>query len=120
MIAKVRAETASDFLDSSGHVNQCLRRRGIRGNTLFPICIAAAVYFVYVGPMRYQVTLKEFLLRRLNMNPRYSLRAFASSLGLEPSKLSEALSGKKGLSSERAEKVCDMVSSSAFSPSHGQ
>lgn len=40
------------------------------------------------------------------MNPKYSLRAFANALDLEPSKLSEILSGKKGLSAERAEKIC--------------
>jgi transcriptional regulator with XRE-family HTH domain len=59
--------------------------------------------------MKYQDTLKEHLSRRMGMNPRYSLRAFAKALGLEPSKLSEVLSGKKGLSADRAELVCERL-----------
>lgn len=43
------------------------------------------------------------------MNPRYSLRAFANALGMAPSKVSEVLAGKKGLSSDRAEKVCERL-----------
>jgi plasmid maintenance system antidote protein VapI len=41
----------------------------------------------------------------MNMNPRYSLRAFAAFLELQASKLSEILSGKKGLSLEKAQHV---------------
>lgn len=59
--------------------------------------------------MKYQDILKEHLSRRISMNPRYSLRAFANALGLAPSKLSEVLSGKKGLSPGRAETVCDKL-----------
>lgn len=59
--------------------------------------------------MKYQDTLKEHLSRRISMNPRYSLRAFACALGLEPSKLSEVLSGKKGLSADRADVVCERL-----------
>jgi len=59
--------------------------------------------------MKYQNILKENLSRRLIINPRYSLRAFANALGLEPSKLSEILSGKKGLSADRADKVCERL-----------
>ncbi len=79
------------------------------GNTLFPNPIAVRNHFVYIGPMKYQDILKEHLSRRISMNPRYSLRAFANALGLEPSKLSEVLSGKKGLSTDRAEKVCEKL-----------
>ncbi|MEQ1723066.1 MAG: hypothetical protein ABL930_07800 [Pseudobdellovibrio sp.] len=76
---------------------------------MFPVYIAVASGFVYIQPMKYQDILKEHLARRINMNPRYSLRAFANSLGLEPSKLSEVLSGKKGLSVDRAEKICERL-----------
>ncbi len=56
--------------------------------------------------MTYQEILKAHLNRRTNMNPRYSLRAFAGLLGLSPSKMSEILSGQKGLSLARAEDIC--------------
>jgi hypothetical protein len=39
------------------------------------------------------------------MNPRYSLRAFANHLEMQPSKLSEVLNSKKGLSLEKAHLV---------------
>ncbi len=39
------------------------------------------------------------------MNPRYSLRAFADFLQLQPSKLSEILNGKRGLSVEKAQLI---------------
>jgi plasmid maintenance system antidote protein VapI len=55
--------------------------------------------------MTYQKILAEKLSRRTSINPRYSLRAFAASLGLEASKLSEILMGKKGLSADRAEQI---------------
>jgi len=71
--------------------------------------IAVTRRFVYIGSMKYQDILKEHLTRRMSMNPRYSLRAFANALGLEPSKLSEVMSGKKGLSADRAEKVCEKL-----------
>lgn len=57
----------------------------------------------------YQAYLKDNFTRRLRMNPRYSLRAYAKLLDLSPSKLSEILAGKKGLGPERAEKVCDKL-----------
>lgn len=53
----------------------------------------------------YKVILKEELAARCRQNPRYSLRAFARDLKLAPSRLSEILSGKQGLSRAAAEKV---------------
>lgn len=76
---------------------------------MFHKCIVALDHLVYLKSMKYQVILKEHLSRRISINPRYSLRAFANALDLEPSKLSEILSEKKGLSSDRAEKVCDKL-----------
>ncbi len=40
--------------------------------------------------------------RRLKRNPRYSLRAFARQIGLQPARLSYVLSGKHGLSRDAA------------------
>src|SRR5690606_35734224 len=53
----------------------------------------------------YKYILKEELASRCRQNPRYSLRAFARDLKLAPSRLSEILSGKQGLSRAAAEKV---------------
>ena len=46
----------------------------------------------------YRDILNTELAERCSMNPRYSLRAFARDLGLNPSRLSEVLNGKQGLS----------------------
>src|SRR5690606_12528133 len=46
---------------------------------------------------------------RLGRNPRYSLRAFARDLGLGPTRLSEILSGKQGLSSLSAQKIAQKM-----------
>jgi uncharacterized protein (TIGR02147 family) len=73
----------------------------------------------------YKTILKEELAARCRQNPRYSLRAFARDLKLAPSRLSEILSGKQGLSREAAirvaqalgygqsetERFCDLVES---------
>ncbi|MGE0173451.1 MAG: hypothetical protein AB7T49_11710 [Oligoflexales bacterium] len=40
------------------------------------------------------------------MNPSYSLRAFAKFLGMQPSKVSEVLSNKKGVSLVKARELC--------------
>lgn len=53
----------------------------------------------------YKVILKEELAARCRTNPRYSLRAFARDLKLAPSRLSEILSGKQGLSRPAAERI---------------
>lgn len=42
---------------------------------------------------------------RIGANPRYSLRAFARDLAVSPSRLSEILSGKQGLSAASAQKL---------------
>lgn len=53
----------------------------------------------------YKTILKEELASRCRQNPRYSLRAFARDLKLAPSRLSEVLSGKQGLSRPAAERI---------------
>ena len=53
----------------------------------------------------YRLLLKSELASRTNQNPNYSLRAFARDLDLAPSRLSEVLNGKQGLSTQAAEKI---------------
>lgn len=56
--------------------------------------------------MQSQTEFRKFLTkewhRRQKVNSRYSLRAFAGSLSISPSRLSEFLNGKGGLSASRA------------------
>lgn len=52
-----------------------------------------------------QRVLKKELDSRLKKNPRYSLRAFARFLEMAPSKLSEIINGKAGLSLKSAQKI---------------
>ena len=51
-----------------------------------------------------EILINELEQRQLN-NENYSLRAFARDLGVAPSRLSEILRGKQGLSRERARQV---------------
>lgn len=53
----------------------------------------------------YRMILKEELDSRLAHNPNYSLRAFARDLSISPSRLSEILNYKQGLSRPAAEKI---------------
>ena len=50
--------------------------------------------------------LKEELSRRVERNPSYSLRAFARDIELSPSRLSEVMSGKHGISRSSARIIC--------------
>ena len=52
--------------------------------------------------------LEEFK-KRTAKNPQYSLRAFARDLQLTPSRLSEALNRKCGISSKRASDLADLI-----------
>lgn len=49
--------------------------------------------------------LKKEFVRRLDGNPRYSLRAFARDLELSPSRLSESMNQKSGVSLATVEKI---------------
>jgi uncharacterized protein (TIGR02147 family) len=53
----------------------------------------------------YRDILRDQLNVRIKANPRYSLRAFARDLNVAPSRLSEILNGKQGLSKESALKL---------------
>ncbi|MEZ4741665.1 MAG: TIGR02147 family protein [Bdellovibrionota bacterium] len=60
-------------------------------------------------PHDFRQILRGKLEERCQQNPRYSLRAFARDLKLSPSRLSEILSGKQGLSPNAAKKVSDSL-----------
>jgi uncharacterized protein (TIGR02147 family) len=53
----------------------------------------------------YRQIIRDAFDARMRSNPRYSLRAFARDLGLPPSRLSEVLSGKQGLSRSVASRI---------------
>lgn len=50
----------------------------------------------------YRNFLEEELARKVSVNPKYSLRAFAKFLGLSPGELSEIIRGKRKLSFKKA------------------
>lgn len=54
----------------------------------------------------YRDILKQVLDKRTLANPRYSLRAFAKSLGITHGALGQVLRGRKHLSHERAVDIC--------------
>lgn len=53
----------------------------------------------------YRVALQGALRKRISVNPKYSLRAFARDLGISPSYLSQVLNGTRGLTSKNSVKV---------------
>lgn len=55
--------------------------------------------------MGYKKLLRDKFEKRKMANPRYSLRAFARDIRISPSRLSEILNGKQGLSESGAEKI---------------
>ncbi len=57
----------------------------------------------------YRILLRRILLDRTKANPRYSLRAFARDLGLQPPRLSLILNNKQGLSEEVAIKLAERL-----------
>jgi len=60
-------------------------------------------------PSDYREILTREFLKRNRANPRYSQHAFARLIGLGPSRLSEILSGKDGLSHARARSVAEKL-----------
>ncbi len=50
------------------------------------------------SPISYRIYLRDVLLEKKRINPQYSLRSFARTLGIEPTFLSYILSGKRGIS----------------------
>ncbi len=62
-----------------------------------------------VGMDDYRQVLKNELDNRCRTNPRYSLRAFARDLEIAPSRLSEILNHKQGLSPQGASRIADTL-----------
>jgi uncharacterized protein (TIGR02147 family) len=60
-------------------------------------------------PRHYRDLLRSELALRFQKNPRYSLRAFARDLSLSSARLSEVMSGKKGLSRAAAHKIAQRL-----------
>lgn len=89
--------------------NETNLNQGTEGNTLFPFVLPAVSTTCSLQLMDYRSILKEQLQSRQELNSSYSLRAFAKKLELSPSKLSEVISGKKRLSSKRAEDVVNKL-----------
>lgn len=58
----------------------------------------------------YREILKNEFEQRNLKNSRYSLRSFARDLGLSPSRLSEVLNGRYGLSRKASEQIADRLS----------
>ena len=69
------------------------------------LLLAGRRHYGHHLPSDYRHVLKEELNARCEANPRYSLRAFAETSELSPSRLSEILSCKQGLSRKAALKV---------------
>lgn len=57
----------------------------------------------------FRVFLQQELVKRCNQNPRYSLRAFARMLEIEPSALSKILSGRRGVSKRKFKKFVEKL-----------
>lgn len=57
----------------------------------------------------YREILKLELIKRQKNNPRYSLRAFGRDIELAPSKLSEIMSGKQGMSQASGKTVAEKL-----------
>jgi uncharacterized protein (TIGR02147 family) len=53
----------------------------------------------------YRETIRQAMETRSARNPRYSLRSFARDLGISPSRLSDVLNGRYGISVEAAELI---------------
>jgi uncharacterized protein (TIGR02147 family) len=62
--------------------------------------------------------LKSEFEHRQNMNESYSLRGFAQKLGIAPSKISEILNHKQGLSEKLALKICNELRFSQDETNH--
>ncbi len=57
------------------------------------------------APSDLRLFLQSELIRRCKINPKYSIRAFARTLKLEPSELSKILNGKRGISHTKFHRI---------------
>ena len=70
----------------------------------------------------FRLELQNELVRRCKMNPRYSLRAFAKFLGVEPSFLSKLLNGKRAITPASLKRLAPRLglNPDQFAPSSAQ
>lgn len=59
--------------------------------------------------MDFRTAIKNEIERRVQSNARYSLRAFARSVGVDPGNLSRVLSGKSNLSRQGASRIAPVI-----------
>lgn len=57
----------------------------------------------------FRIRLQDEFSRRMRVNERYSVRAFANHLGVDSSSLSQILSGKRLLSEKKMKTLCDKI-----------
>lgn len=62
--------------------------------------------------LKFRLWLQRQFTERCKRNARFSLRAFARGLDIDPSSLSQILSGKRPLSKRLAHSICDRLSAS--------
>jgi len=62
-----------------------------------------------ISPKEFRTHLQNQLTNRTRSNSRYSLRAFAKTLELDPSSVSQILSGKRKASPQMMERICEKV-----------
>lgn len=60
---------------------------------------------MYQGHRCYRMILKDAFTERAELNPLYSLRAFARDLKISPASLTEIFKGKQGLSLKKAQQI---------------
>ena len=61
------------------------------------------------GKLNFRLWLQRQFTERCKRNARYSLRAFAKALTIDPSSLSQILSGKRPLSKKSVEAICEKL-----------
>ena len=62
-----------------------------------------------MSPKHYRFWLQNEFIRRCQKNPAYSIRAYAQSLGINSSSLSQILSGKRNASEKMIAKFCERI-----------
>lgn len=62
-----------------------------------------------VSPAEFRLFLQDELVRRCKKNPRFSLRAFARTLAIEPSALSKILHGKRALTPKMLQRIATQL-----------
>ena len=60
-------------------------------------------------PSDYRRVLQDCMVKRISLNPKYSLRAFARDIGVSPGQLSSVLNRKRGISPKKAARVFEFL-----------